>query len=132
MENLMKLTHLVGAFLFAVLAVLAGPALAQSTSGIPQVSAPPSIILLANASASGAVKYNTPGGTYIVDCRGTIGGATININVSNADGTYTTLVAVTVAGTYGPFSIGTSSAMQAVVSGGSPSGLYCLLEGVGL
>lgn len=90
-----------------------------------------SYTLLSNAAVSGPTVANVAGGGYILDLRGTIGGASIAVQVTNADGTFGTFTTLTATGTTGPFQIGAGSSVKAVVSGGSPSGLYLSLQGIG-
>jgi hypothetical protein len=106
------------------------PAGAQTSVPAAQ-TAPQAYKLLTNATATGPAMARVRGGAYLFDVRGTIAGATIALTVSNADGTFSTLVSATQAGTYGPFSIGAGSTVQATVTGGAPTGLYANLEGIG-
>jgi hypothetical protein len=89
--------------------------------------------LLSNISATGngSTFSNVAGGSYILDIRGTLGGASVALQVSGADGVLTTLDTKTVAGTFGTYQIGQGSSVRAVLTGGTPSGVYVALQGVG-
>ena len=89
--------------------------------------------LLSNVSATGngSTFGNVAGGSYILDIRGTLGGASVAVQVSGADGTLTTLATQTTTGTFGTYQIGASSSVRAVLTGGTPSGVYVALQGVG-
>lgn len=98
-----------------------------NTAAIP----PQTYALLTNATSSGSTITNVQGGSYLLDARGTFGGTSIAVQVTNADGTFSTFSTITAAGTVGPFQIGAGSSVKAVVTGGSPSGLYVSLQGIG-
>lgn len=85
-----------------------------------------SVSLLSNASATGtAVEW--PGGDGRVELRGTVGGATITLQVQDSDGsTYHTVgtdTTFTATGSAG-FKLEAGAMIRMAVSGGSPSGLY--------
>lgn len=104
----------------------AGLGSSYSGSGLPQTYS-----LLINTAVTGATVTNLAGGTYLADLRGTVGGASIAVQVTGSDGNLVTFTTLTSAGSTGPFSIGAGSSVKAVVSGGSPSALYLSLEGIG-
>lgn len=108
--------------LACALLLLAAPALAQSES----------TKLLANASASGGVTTPMPGGGYQFSVSGTFGGATVALYVSGPDGTLAVAPACSfTAASACTVNIGQGSTVQARVSGGTPSGLYAWLQGLG-
>lgn len=123
------------AALAAALALTSAPLMAQPSAppsgGSGSASNPQAYSLLSNASASGAAVSNVVGGSYILDLRGTLGGATVTLKVSDSTGTLQTLAVLTAVGTTGTYQIGAGSQVQAVVSGGSPTGLYLNMQGVG-
>jgi hypothetical protein len=92
--------------------------------------------LLSNASASGAV-VNILGGQYIFMAEGTVGGATISLQVVSPNGTATTVKAFNnaVSTTTLPYSQTPvdlpAGTVQAVVAGGTPSALFAYLVGLG-
>jgi len=85
-----------------------------------------SVSLLSDATATGtAVAW--PGGDGRVELRGTVGGATITLQVQDSDGsTYHTVgtdTTFTATGTAG-FKIEAGAMIRMLVAGGSPTGLY--------
>jgi len=85
-----------------------------------------SVTLLSNASATGtAVEW--PGGWGRVETRGTFGGATLTLQVQDADGsTYHTVAAETTFSAAGTsaFFCEAGAMIRIAVSGGTPSALY--------
>lgn len=85
-----------------------------------------SVTLLSNASATGTA-LEWPGGEGRVELRGTIGGATITLQVQDADGsTYHTVgtdTTFTAAGTAG-FILEAGAMIRCLVAAGTPSALY--------
>lgn len=85
-----------------------------------------SVTLLSNASATGtAVEW--PGGWGRVEVRGTVGGATLTLQVQDADGsTYHTVSTETTFGATGAaaFFCEAGAQIRMAVSGGTPSALY--------
>jgi hypothetical protein len=84
------------------------------------------VTLLSNASATGtAVEW--PGGWGRVETRGTFGGATLTLQVQDADGsTYHTVSAETTFSAAGTsaFFCEAGATIRIAVSGGTPSALY--------
>ncbi len=84
------------------------------------------VVLLDNASATGAWKV-WPGGDGRVDVCGTIGGATLTLQVKGVDGTTAHTVGTdttfTATGSNG-FKLEAGCEIRMDVSGGSPSALY--------
>lgn len=84
------------------------------------------VTLLDNASATGD-PVAWPGGDGRVELRGTVSGATITLQVRDADGsTYHTVgtdTTFTATGT-GGFKLEAGAMIRLLVAGGSPSGLY--------
>ena len=98
--------------------------------------APPAAVsyqLLSSATATGSA-VTVQGGNYLLDIRGTFGGATVTLN-ETINGVTIPLASYTASPNtvaYSPsFNIAAGTVLQAVVSGGSPSGLYATLGGVG-
>lgn len=130
----MQMKKLIGALLVA--SILSGPVIAQPVpapggNGGTSSQTLAAYTLLNNVAVSGSTFANVVGGGYIFDLRGTIGGATVTVQVTNADGTFATFLTFTAAGTQGPISIGQGSSVKAIVTGGSPSGLYLTMQGIG-
>lgn len=88
--------------------------------------------LLNNASSSGPNTYPV-GGDYLLSLKGTFGGATVTITTTQTlGGAVQTLGAYTAAPSSPPcITVPAGTLVQATVAGGSPSGLYALLGGVG-
>jgi len=93
--------------------------------------------LLSNASASGAAT-TILGGKYIFMVEGTVGGATITLQVQSPNGTFETVLVYdnsAVSTTTLPYALTgidlPAGAVKAVVSGGAPSALYGYLVGLG-
>lgn len=92
------------------------------------------LTLLNNASSSGSTVSVPTGGGYYYNLSGTFGGATVTVDqiingVTTAIDTYT---AATPTGSSAPCrQIGSGTVVQALVSGGSPSGLNFTLNGAG-
>lgn len=85
-----------------------------------------SVTLLSNASATGSV-VEWPGGWGRVETRGIFGGATMTLQVQDADGsTYHTVAAETIFGAAGTsaFFCEAGAQIRMAVSGGTPSELY--------
>jgi hypothetical protein len=105
---------------------------AAMASPVPITTSAVSYILLANASKTGDVVPNVVGGSYQVDLEGTVGGATVTIQVAGADGTLRTLGTYTASGIDAAIlTIPAGASVRAVVTGGAPSGLYLRLGGLG-
>ena len=86
--------------------------------------------LLVNTSATGS-SFTANGGNYQNSLSGTFGAATVSIN-ETINGVVTTLGTYAAAPSVAPcFAIPAGASVQAVVTGGSPSGLYDTLGGVG-
>jgi len=84
------------------------------------------VTLLSNASATGAAA-EWPGGWGRVETRGTFGGATLTLQVQDADGsTYHTVAAETTFSAAGTsaFFCEAGATIRMAVSGGTPSALY--------
>lgn len=116
--------------------ILLGPVDAQQgydAGGRARVNVGASYALLTAAAASGPVTSGAAGGTYVLDIRGTFGGTSAALQVSNADGTFSTIIGgtITTAGSYGPFAIPAGASVKIVLTGGSPSGLYAKLSSTG-
>lgn len=138
-----------------LLAVCGGrPAMAQlatpvlpgtlSTTNCPSINLTPCFVktgaqayqLLLNATASGGTFTNVAGGQYQaqVFCSA-FNGATISLQSSNADGSFTAFATYTSSGATpatgtSPYTIGQGSSVRAVISGGTPSGCNATLEGL--
>lgn len=87
------------------------------------------VTLLSNASATGSPQAVGPG-TYILDAVGTWGGATLTLQYLAADGvTYVTVPNVSLTAN-GPVEVdvGAASMIKAVLTGGSPTGIYAKLS----
>ena len=84
--------------------------------------------LLSNASATGSA-VDWPGGETAIVLSGTVGGATITLQIQAIDDTWVTtgvsLTAVGVASGLVP-----AGRVRALVASGSPSGLYCSVHRV--
>ena len=114
------MTRLFRAAFACALLLLAQPAIAAD-----------SIKLLSNASATGGTATQLSGGGYLFTVNGTFGGATVTLMVSGPDGTLqASACALTSAGSCS-INIGQGASVQAQVSGGSPSGLFAWLQGLG-
>lgn len=87
-----------------------------------------SYTLLSNASGSGQA-VQVSGGNYGFSIAGTFGGATVTLT-QVIDGNATTVDTFT-AGATGCYAIGNNATLQAIVSGGSPSGLTASLNAIG-
>lgn len=84
------------------------------------------VTLLSNASATGT-PVEWPGGWGRVETRGTFGGATLTLQVQDADGsTYHTVAAETTFSAAGTsaFFCEAGATIRMAVSGGTPSALY--------
>lgn len=108
------------------------------TGSLPGYATPPTVIksvatyqLLSNASATGSTATGVVGDGYVYDLRGTLGGATVTLQVSDAAGTLQTAATCTAVPCTSGINIGQGSSVRAVVTGGSPSGLYFSLQGLG-
>lgn len=110
------------------------------TAGTPGTSEPvistiPSsanVTLLTNASASTVTGVATPGGTYNFAVSGTFGGTTATLSVTGADGaTYVPVVGsgLTANGAF-EVDIGAGSLSKCILTGGTPSAIYSVLERV--
>lgn len=87
------------------------------------------VTLLSNASVTGSPQAVGPG-TYVLDAVGTWGGATLTLQYLAADGTtYVTVPGVSLSAN-GPaeIDVGAASMIKAVLTGGSPSGIYAKLS----
>ena len=89
-----------------------------------------SLSLLTNASATGSA-VTAKGGNYIWGAEGTFGGATLQLQATNANGTFTNITgaALTAAG-FISVMIGANVQVKVTVTGGSPSALYSTLVAV--
>ncbi len=87
-------------------------------------------IFLENGSAtSGDIDFD--GGNAVFFADGTFGGATLTLQIKSPNGTYMTVGAnttLTAAGCAG--FICCAGALRVLVSGGTPSGLYCYVVGI--
>jgi hypothetical protein len=93
--------------------------------------------LLSNGSATGN-STNIRGGYYAFTTEGTIGGATVGLQMQTPNGTWSTVQVwnaspvQTTAVPYLQTGIDLpAGAVRAVVTGGTPSALYCYLVGLG-
>lgn len=87
------------------------------------------IPLLTNASASGILNAGVYGGNYQINLAGTVGGSTITLTESDSAGVQQTVATFTAVGNQ-CIAIGAKQSIQAIVTGGSPSGLYMTAQGV--
>lgn len=121
---------------FALLALVGLATVADAQQGYDagqraRVNSAAAYSLISNAAVSGAAVPGVAGGAYFIDARGTFGGTSIAVQTSLADGTFATLTTINAAGSYGPFLVPALVSIKAVVTGGSPSGLYVSARGVG-
>lgn len=87
------------------------------------------IDLISNADATGAAETCALGGRYLMVLAGTLGGATVTVEMLGPDGvTYLTVDGATLSavGTKTIF-LPWGSTVRGVVTGGTPSGLYLSL-----
>jgi hypothetical protein len=89
-----------------------------------------SYALLTNASASGP-SYVVAGSNYLFNITGTFGGATVTVTATSPSGSQTLGTYTSAPASPACFAIAAGTTIQATVSGGSPSGLYATLGGVG-
>lgn len=87
------------------------------------------IPLLTNASSSGSLNAGLYGGNYQINLAGTVGGSTVTLTESDSAGVQQTVATFTAVGNQ-CIAIGAKQSIQAVVTGGSPSGLYMTAQGV--
>lgn len=109
--------------IWAIIAAMLAPcvALAQGSNTV--------IPLLVNASATGNLFAGTLGGNYQINLAGTVGGSTVTVTASDSSGVQQTVATFTAVGTQ-CIALGARANLQAVVTGGSPSGLYLNASGV--
>lgn len=118
--------------LIALIALLAMPITMVQAAPAPLVTMTVSYRLLANASKTGDPVPNVLGGSYQVDLEGTVGGASITVQVTGSDGTLRTQLTLSSTGISSTtLSVPAGSTVRAIVTGGSPSGLYLQLGGIG-
>lgn len=87
------------------------------------------IDLISNAGATGAAKSCALGGRYLMALAGTVGGATVTVEILGPNGaTYLTVdgASLTAVGTKVIF-LPWGATVRGAVAGGTPSGLYLTL-----
>lgn len=87
------------------------------------------IPLLTNASSSGSLTIGVYGGNYQINLAGTLGGSTVTLTESDSAGVQQTVATFTAVGNQ-CIAIGAKQSIQAIVTGGAPSGLYMTAQGV--
>lgn len=122
--------RLLASALIALLAMLAPMEVAQAATTLVTTSV--SYRLLANTNKTGVVVPNLLGGVYQVDLEGTLGGTSVTVKVSGADGVLRTQMTLSSTGINTTLlTVPAGGSVQAVVTGGSPSALYLQLGGIG-
>lgn len=122
------------ALFLAIPILLISPVVAQQqydSGGAARSSIrPQSYPLLTNASTSGAA-VSPAGGLYYLTIKGTPGGATLTLTITLNTYAYTTAFTAATSGPGVCIAVPASATVQMTVSGGSPSGLYATIGGVG-
>jgi hypothetical protein len=86
--------------------------------------------LLSNASATGAA-VPIKGGIYMFLVEGTVGGATLQLQIKSPNGTFLNVgTGLTAAGVQTPIYLGAGD-VRVLVAGGAPSALFAYLVGIG-
>lgn len=98
--------------------------MALDTSYIEDVS------LLQNVAVTGS-NVRVKGGNYIWEAEGTFGGATLQLQAANANGTMTNITGASLtANGFVSVELGANALVRVTVTGGSPANLYSNLVAV--
>lgn len=88
------------------------------------------VVLLNNVAVTGS-SVRAKGGNYIWEAEGTFGGATLQLQAANANGTMTNITGASLtANGFVSVELGADALVRVTVTGGSPANLYSALVAV--